>query len=400
MRRQRARLVVSSDSDFEPLTTLKEEKVEWSFHFDTENIPTERAPAVTIADPYELVYSKQEKVIQYENLVLHRKKIEQVSIWFEQFASRVRAGQGSVLLLTGPTGSGKTAIVRSLCHRESIPIIDGYEYQSQQKCARKKSTIQSAAYPSLKLVPDQADDHLDPESSYVSAPRILLVDDLPNEDASKCIEDILSIYETKGLQVIFIVTDPCSQQGLLDNLLVRRISRLPQVIHVQFNPVAPSFIKKLLGNSNYYTAPPIGDMRAAIIDSVFNSSGHRDSSYGIFHAVGKILYPRTRKEQIDVAALTENDRTQFHAFLHANYLKFISKFEHLAVVSTAFSLIDSVDWNIKMDYFWEANYSSLPELVINDIVNRQGSKPHKKGFQAIEGPFRIVQTTNNKSYCL
>ncbi|PJF16708.1 hypothetical protein PSACC_03469 [Paramicrosporidium saccamoebae] len=199
MGRRRARLVVSSDSEFETLEALKE-NTEWSFDFDTKNIPTERARPVSVADPYELVYSGHERVIQFESLVLHRKKIEQVSVWFEQFASRVRAGQGSVLLVTGPTGSGKTALVRSLCHRESISVIDGYEYQTRQKCVRKKSTIQNAAYPSLKLVPDQADGHLDSESSYVAAPRVLLVDDLPNEDASDCVEDILSIYNAKGLQ--------------------------------------------------------------------------------------------------------------------------------------------------------------------------------------------------------
>lgn len=162
--------------------------------------------------------------------------------------------------------------------------------------------------------------------------------------------------------------------------------------------MAPSFLKKLLRQRNIPVDAACeqstdGDARARMIDCLFKdlvhtagAYGSRDSSFGLFHTLGKILYPREGKLDVDPAHLTEPDRPVFHSFLHANYPRHLLDIQLTLSIAESFSWVDTADWRVQQDLFWMPMHSSLPERTISMAVNRVGSKFSKSGFIFLDGP--------------
>lgn len=151
-----------------------------------------------------------------------------------------------------------------------------------------------------------------------------------------------------------------------------------------------------------------GDARALMIDCSFKNlaniaepSGSRDSSFGLFHTLGKILYPREGKLEVDPAHLTEPDRSAFHAFLHANYPRHLSSIEVAFCVAESFSWVDAANWRVQQDLFWMPMHTSLPERTIAMTVNRASPKTNKHGFIFLDAPRtagpRIASTSASES---
>lgn len=370
----------------------------WDLEF-TEPSP-EKAPTkiVTNSLPTSMldrIYSHQ--VIPLERLVIHKKKLAELEQWFAHFQDRHVRRDGSILLLSGLSGSGKTTSVRSFCSRYGIETVDGYEFNAtNRKHGQENCTLRKTAFPALKLVSE--DDPCLPRDSPSSGLRLVLFDDLPNVECNSLLEEIVFGDETTQLQMALIVTDPCGHHSLLDHPILRKIRNMKRATRIDFNPIAPSLIKMLLKDCDVDSANDLGkdgDARAALLRTVFSkipmahdsgpyASAYCDSSFDVFHTAGKILYPRNGKETIDPSALTESNRCMIHALLAHNYPKFFASTRSMFSIADAFSWLESVDWSVRRDHLWEGNYSSTPEVLIS-FLSQRAPHPALK-FQPIESP--------------
>ncbi|XP_066936769.1 cell cycle checkpoint protein RAD17-like [Clytia hemisphaerica] len=141
-----------------------------------------------------------------EELAIHKKKIQEVKSWLETETST-----GQILLLTGPAGSGKSAVVHTLTNtprytlKEWInPLMQEYDRENRQDAtARQESQSQlfhdfllrANRYTQLNLF---AKDEVDSDDGNIEddSKKIVLVEDMPNfllYDPTK-MHNILSRY--------------------------------------------------------------------------------------------------------------------------------------------------------------------------------------------------------------
>lgn len=57
-----------------------------------------------------------------EELAVHPKKLEEIDHWIERNAIRKQSRPAPILLLVGPTGSGKTASVRVISKEKKVEV--------------------------------------------------------------------------------------------------------------------------------------------------------------------------------------------------------------------------------------------------------------------------------------
>lgn len=390
------------------------------------------SPLQTKGSPIDAVYSAD--ITPWQKLTIHKKKLEEVEDWLLKFKERSELGR-NVLIVSGPTGSGKTTVVKSLMAKHSIECIDGYDFVAKSQHPSKEEGFEGdeegagqiedrkrlinaafqSSFPSLKLVEfchnegdglGQVGGGHDARSRLNSRHKLILLDDVPSLDASFCLKELYQMMmmtmdagKQQSPNLIVIVTDPCCHQSWSDDSLLRKIATLSGVSHIQFNPVAPTLIKKLLKDRGISQSQTLkldaGDAHAALIDAFFSlEHSGRDESFTIFHTVGKILYPRTTgKNPIDPSALTAINRPLIHSFLHENYPKFISDPKMMSLVADSLSWIDSAPWTAIKDQHWNDNYTSLPETLIHWAVNSHPSVV-KPTFQSIKAPSRSWSQNN------
>jgi hypothetical protein len=428
VKRGRKKAIIESDSEVDYTKgSSQRPKVEWEFDFEPSALPEinigkalpcidskRRLSGEQTGSTFDVAYERV--AIPFDKLVVHRKKLTELEMWFEQFVHRLNSRQGGILIVSGPTGCGKSTSVRSLAVKFGVQLVDGYEYENNEKKLRQH------AFPSLHLVADDGDSGGEGERErererergrggedgskslrpYLGQ-KAILFDDLPNEDAEHSLCELIKLVDQDPLQIILIVTDPCNYRSLSDSLILRKMVKLPITCSIVFNPIAPSFLKKILKRHNLLSNDRVdfGDARACIVETILNglscdsrrANSSRDISFGLFHSVGKILYPRDGKEQIDPAIITEADRPLYHAFLHANYLKHVDDLSSTLQIIETFSWIDSTDWRVHNDHIWGATYSSLPELVIWSVVNDLNRKS-RRGFVAVEAPRILSRPTS------
>lgn len=411
----------------------------WSLDFEELKGAPRKRPVGTERQPrfdLDRIYNTHQLAIPEDELVVHRKKVAEVEAWFKDFQVRLKTSTPAILMVTGPTGSGKTTCVRHLCQKYSIRIQDGMEEDyhcfiphSESPASTLASTLTPippscrsprrlpktdrlsnlCLFPSLRLMAAGEEEEEKEEAVTTNTttsvmpptsdarPAVVLWDHLPSVETGTLVEQALFVTgegPLLPLQVILIVTDPCGSRSWTDDVLLRRIRRHPQTTLVAFNPIAPSFVHRLRRRGGRATpsGSTTGDLRASLLDDYLEgrlgATAHgRDASFSIFHTVGKILHPREAKgkERPDVAALTETDRPSLHGFLHANYPKLIADPAALAAISHEFSHLDAVPWRVRLDPLWEASYSALPEMTIQFHANLC-TRPDAPAFTSIEAP--------------
>lgn len=354
------------------------------------------------------VYAYQAEL---DDLVIHKKKVAEVEKWFKGFHERTQMGTKDLLLVSGPTGSGKTACLSALCKRYRISAVDGFEFALSVKSPAPPGTQHKITFigKPLLLLPLEDD-----ETTLLTNPcpadaldvghrkQLIIFDDLPNPMIGEAIcrlflDDDPDLKSTRGLQIALLVTDPCCHQTLTSDLVMRKVLGKSNVTHVVFNPLAVSLQKRLAQKWSFtkFMKPqniPIGDARGFLIDCFFESlisdsdatwNSPRDSSIGLFHALGKILYGKLEGvTHQDVADLTESDRVSFQSFLHENYPDYICTLDECALVADTFSFLDAVDWRVRSDHEWHVSHEALSER----LIFRLTSLHPRRGFKSVRAP--------------
>ncbi|XP_008837067.1 cell cycle checkpoint protein RAD17 isoform X2 [Nannospalax galili] len=197
-------------------------------------------------------------------LAVHKKKIEEVETWLKAEVLETKPKQGgSILLITGPPGCGKTITIKILSKEHGIqvqewvnPVLPDFQkddfkellsfessfhifpYQSQI-AVFKDFLLRATKYNKLQMFGDD----------LTTDKKIILVEDFPNQfyRDSPSLHEILRKYVQIGrCPLVFIISDSVSGENNQKLLFPKEIQEECSISNISFNPVAPTIMMKFL----------------------------------------------------------------------------------------------------------------------------------------------------------
>ncbi|XP_006004443.1 cell cycle checkpoint protein RAD17 isoform X2 [Latimeria chalumnae] len=196
-------------------------------------------------------------------LAVHKKKTEEVESWLKAHAIQRNPNQGgSVLLLTGPPGCGKTATLQVLAKELGIqvqewtnPVTSEFKtdfrevFDPDSNFRAFTSESQTALFQEFLLRANKYNKLLMLGESLNTDKRLVLVEDLPNQfyRDPACLHEILRKFMRTGrCPLVFIVSDSLSGNSNQRFLFPKDIQDELNVYNINFNPVAPTSMMKVL----------------------------------------------------------------------------------------------------------------------------------------------------------
>ncbi|KAK9883295.1 hypothetical protein WA026_001476 [Henosepilachna vigintioctopunctata] len=383
------------------------------------------------------------------DLAVHSKKIEEVKLWLENVFSKQRDNHTAILLLSGPTGSGKTATLNVLCKDLDISISEWVNPVDQDYELLRGSNQMNTFI-----------EFITTESKYTSLfdvskeRKIVLVEDFPNLFLKKHDEFSIALeecyYKSKH-PIVFICTDVANNKiNLVYNLFPQEELKKYQITHIGFNACAPTLLKYSLKRAHdlvqkhkdIFQTPPsnvveaillssMGDIRCAINQYYFacllgtkempteKSSTvkpgskrkrsektsllkimARDETLGLFHALGRILNPK-RKEykkswrlNCDIESLItelESQPENVISFLFSNCIKYFGNLKELCDALDLLCLSQTFfeKWTERKDLHQYPLWISVLGLMM--LNNHKVSK-----WNQIEGIKKLKQNIDRK----
>lgn len=197
-------------------------------------------------------------------LAVHKKKIEEVETWLKAEVIEMKPKQGgSILLITGPPGCGKTTTVKILSKEHGIqvqewvnPVLPDFQKDDYKELLNLDSKVYIVPYQSQIAV---FNDFLLRATKYsklqmlgedlTTDKKIILVEDLPNQfyRDSHALHEILRKYMQIGrCPLVFIISDSVSGDSNQRLLFPKKIQEECSISNISFNPVAPTIMMKFL----------------------------------------------------------------------------------------------------------------------------------------------------------
>jgi len=305
-----------------------------------------------------------------EKLHIHKAKIKQVRQWLT-YALDKNNQKTCVLLLCGPTGCGKTNLLKVLAAEsklrmsvwgektniassrvfETVKNFDLLEYESKMS-QFEDFVLRSTSYPSI----------------FQSQRKLTLIEQIPYIGKADIHEKFLNVVRTmvtgkKKFPIIFTITTEQESDGSSDvQKIFGDFLDIPNTFTtIKMNAFAPTLVKKALTGiakaekvSHLVNIPSIvqecsGDLRNAIFTLQFQALspeplpqappprkktssrmqipkskiGGRDANFGIFHALGKVLYAKRTDSVEDILAYSSIEDRIFTNLLVDNSYDFL-----------------------------------------------------------------------------
>ncbi|XP_007897969.1 cell cycle checkpoint protein RAD17 isoform X1 [Callorhinchus milii] len=197
-------------------------------------------------------------------LAVHKKKIEEVENWLKVHIRQRCHQDGSILLLTGPSGAGKTATLQVLVKELEIQLLewtnplqnefkkpefrDSFDIDSSFQ--QYTSTSQSVLFHEFLLRANKYNKLQMLGDSFQTDKKVILVEDIPNQfyrDPS-CMHEVLRrrFVQTARCPLVFIISDSVSGSSNQRFLFPKDIQEELCIYNISFNPVAPTNMMKVL----------------------------------------------------------------------------------------------------------------------------------------------------------
>ncbi|ERE82176.1 cell cycle checkpoint protein RAD17 [Cricetulus griseus] len=197
-------------------------------------------------------------------LAVHKKKIEEVETWLKAEVLEMKPKQGgSILLITGPPGCGKTTTIKILSKEHGIqvqewvnPVLPDFQKDEYKELLNLESKVYIVPYQSQIAV---FNDFLLRATKYnklqmlgddlTTDRKIILVEDLPNQfyRDSHALHEVLRKYVQIGrCPLVFIISDSVSGDSNQRLLFPKKIQEECSIANISFNPVAPTIMMKFL----------------------------------------------------------------------------------------------------------------------------------------------------------
>ncbi|XP_069483640.1 cell cycle checkpoint protein RAD17 isoform X3 [Ambystoma mexicanum] len=338
-------------------------------------------------------------------LAVHKKKIEEVERWLKvHIAQRQPKQGGSVLLLTGPPGCGKTATMQVLVKDLGIqvqewtnPVISEYKKEEFKEtydhgatkltaCSNMELYAFSIEMPwsgsSFQSFTSQSQTSIFQEfllraNKYnklqmLGQPaeidkRLILVEDMPNQfyRDPPCLHEVLRRFVRTGrCPLVFIISDSLSGDRHHRLLFPKEIQDELLISTISFNPVAPTSMVKVLNRIATIEAS-MSKGRIAIPDKAFMDLLCTGSSGDIRSAINSLQFssfkggpptncdlPRLPSQLseherdpllIEPEAVVEKSHMPgdfFNLYLQQNYLDFFTEMDDVVRASEYLSIAD------------------------------------------------------------
>ncbi|XP_016950421.1 cell cycle checkpoint protein RAD17 [Drosophila biarmipes] len=383
-----------------------------------------------------------------EDLAVHPKKIGELRDWLRHCEAVRKKFPAQMCLLTGPTGSGKTATLRCLSKefgyqlQEWINPVDcevvnalgdqpsGDSYVGSHLEAFKSFLLRASRYKSL----------LESQNK-----RLLLVEDFPNvllSDKEANFEELLDEYSTYGKSpLVFIVADSKSRGlNISYRLFPDQLKAKHRIEHISFNAIASTIMQKSMKsfcsimqqpqNKAIYKMPSStvvdsivvgaqGDIRNALINlhlsslkgvasmptkqlnvsvatkgrkkkmqSTLKSIG-RDESITLMHALGRVLNPKFNEDKRMLHSpeeLTEAFNTEPRNFVNFIHANYLPHFKEIEEVVTAINDLGLSDAMLN-EYRDDALSIMGLNIAIRGVMLANSSPV--SGWMPVRGPTRI-----------
>ncbi|NWI44879.1 RAD17 protein, partial [Picathartes gymnocephalus] len=198
------------------------------------------------------------------DLAVQKKKIEEVETWLKMhiFPRQLKQG-GSILLLTGPPGCGKTATLQILARDLSLQVQEwtnplsldftkedlrnmfGHDsnfhtFPSQAQAALFQDFLLRAnKYNKLQMLGESSENDK----------KLILIDDIPNQfyrEPGSLHEILRRFVRTSRCPLVFIISDNFSGDNNQRSLFPAEIVEELCICNISFKPVAPTNMMKVL----------------------------------------------------------------------------------------------------------------------------------------------------------
>ncbi|XP_053331335.1 cell cycle checkpoint protein RAD17 [Spea bombifrons] len=198
------------------------------------------------------------------DLAVHKKKVEEVDAWLRAHIGQGSRKQGgSISLLTGPPGCGKTATVQVLAQEMGIqiqewinPIMQEFKQNDEPEVYNRgvglqtfSGQSQTSLFQDFLLRANKYNKLQMIGESSATDKKLILVDDMPNQfyrDPSSLHDILRRFVRTGRCPLMFIISDSLSGDSHQRRLFPKEIQDELCVSNISFNPVAPTSMLKVL----------------------------------------------------------------------------------------------------------------------------------------------------------
>lgn len=384
---------------------------------------------------------------EVKDLAVHPKKITELDSWLEKYVINA-CQETSLLLVTGPTGCGKSSAIQVLCKSKGIGITEWFNPLNAPTYMFDKLTYYDDNYVNqvsqfTEFVKECSYKKLCSGEEW----NVCLIREFPNkflrnpETFTTVLEDITDF---PNVRVIFVSTDDGNPATSIERNLFPDVSKTKFNIDViAFNACATTLMKGAMKraqnlvkcNSNLFNMPSdnvieaicaasTGDIRCCVFQfylaaikgstemavniqtetltktgtkrkratkSVTLKAKLKDESLGLFHSVGRVLHPKidadTKRIHHDIGALVDEFSTQpttFMGFLHENYLRYFGDLTDVMHACTCLS-----EGQQLMDKWSERRETDAIGLYVVVMGFMLHNKHRVSMWNPIRGPFKI-----------